>query len=174
MKDLKSLLHRLQARKLSLTAVLLVAISSAVAGAFAAIVVNTTSYNFTGEAGTLHQSSGAFTVTDNGLSVAINTFSTNETNTLTLAAGNWQVQNGITPGDWVDSVSFHMPSAATGTHIATIKVQNGGNTVAGTTIVTFVSGTWTTSASSTGTVTCYVDTGLTSLTSPLTLYVSIT
>lgn len=174
MKDLKPLIHRFQARKLSLAAVLLVAIASAVAGAFAAIVVNTSSYNFTGEAGTLHQSSGAFTVTDNGFSVAINTFTTNETNALTIAAGNWQVQSGITPGHWVDSVSFSMPSPATGTHVATIKVQNGGNTVTGTTIVTFVSGTWTTSASSTGTVTCYVDTGLTSITSPLTIYVSIT
>jgi hypothetical protein len=40
--------------------------------------------------------------------------------------------------------------------------------------VTFASGTWTTSASSTGTVTCYVDTGLTSITSPLTIYVTVT
>jgi PhoPQ-activated pathogenicity-related protein len=174
MKNLKSLLHQFKGRKLSLTAVVLIAIASAVAGAFAAIVVNTTSYNFAAEAGTLHQSSSAFTVTDNGFIVAINTFSNNQSNTLTLAAGNWQVQNAITIGHWIDSVSFSMPSPATGTHVATIKIQNGGGTVSGTTIVTFTSGTWTTSASSNGTVTCYVDTGLTSITSPLTIYVTVT
>ena len=175
MKNLKSLIQRFKARKLSATAVVLVAIASAVAGAFAAaIVVNTTSYNWSAEAGTLHQSSGTFTVTDNGFSVAINAFSTNATTGLTLAAGNWQVQNAVTVGHWIDSVSFVMNPASAGTHVATIKVQNGGGTVSGTTIVTFTSGTWTTSSSSTGTVTCYVDTGLTSITSPLTIYVNVT
>ena len=174
MKQLKPLIQRFKAKKLSSTAVLLVAIASAVAGAFAAtIVVNTTSYNFTAEQGTLHQSSGTFTVTDNGFSVAINAFSTNATTAFSIGAGNSQLQNAITVGHWVDSVSF-VPPATAGTHTATIKVQNGGNTVAGTTIVTFTSGTWTTTTSSTGTVTCYVDTGLTSITSPLTIYVSVT
>lgn len=175
MKNLRPLIQQFKAKKLSLVAVILVAIASAVAGAFAAtIVVNTTSYNWSAEAGTLHQSSGAFTVTDNGFSVAINAFSTNATTGLTLAAGNWQVQNAVTVGHWIDSVAFSMPSPAAGSHVATVKVQNGGGTVAGTTIVTFTSGTWTTSTSSTGTVTCYVDTGLTSITSPLTIYVNVT
>lgn len=175
MENLKPLVQRFKARKLSAVAVVLVAIASAVAGAFAAtIVVNTASYNWSAEAGTLHQSNGTFAVTDNGFSVAINAFSTNATTGFTLAAGNWQVQNAITVGHWIDSVSFVMSPASAGTHVATIKVQNGGGTVAGTTIVTFTSGTWTTSTSSTGTVTCYVDTGLTSITSPLTIYVNVT
>ena len=175
MKNLKPLIQRFKARKLSTTAVILVAIASAVAGAFAAtIVVNTTSYNWSAEAGTLHQSSGTFTVTDNGFSVAINAFTTNATTAFSVGAGNSQLQNAITLGHWIDSVSFVMNPASAGSHVATIKVQNGGNTVAGTTIVTFTSGTWTTTTSSTGTVTCYVDTGLTSITSPLTIYVSVT
>ena len=176
MENLKALLKRFKAKKVSSMAVILVAIASGVAGAFAAtIVVNTSSYNFSSEAGTLHQSSGAISATDNGFSVAINAFTNNQSNTLTLAAGNWQVQNTITKGDWIDSVAFTCPATcASGSHVTTIKVQNGGGTVAGTTIVTFTSGTWTTSSSSTGTVTCYVDTGLTSITSPLTIYVNVT
>lgn len=174
MRNLKHLIQRLRARKLSLTAVILVAVASAVAGAFAAIAVNTTTYNFTGEAGTFHQSSGTFTITDNGLLVAANTFTSNESSTLTIGSGSAQVQTAIAPGNWVESVSFHMGTPATGSHIATVKIQNGGGTVAGTTIATFTSGAWTTSSGSTGTVTCYVDTGQTSLTSPITIYASIT
>lgn len=175
MKNFKPLIQRFKARKLSASAVVLVAIASAVAGAFAAaIVVNTTSYNWSAEAGTLHQSSGTFTVTDNGFSVAINAFSTNMSTAFSPGASNSQVQNAITLGHWIDSVAFVMNPASAGTHVATIKVQNGGGTVTGTTIVTFTSGTWTTSTSSTGTITCYVDTGLTSITSPLTIYVNVT
>ena len=168
-------ISRLNAKKVPALMLVLVGLVGMVAGAMAAtIVVNTTSYNFSGESGTLHQSSGGFTIVDNGLSVAINTFSTNASTALTLVAGNWQVQDAVTLGHWVDSVSFSMPTPAAGTHTATIKVNNGGATVTGTTIVTLTSGTWTTSTSSTGTVTAYVDTGLTTITAPLTVYVSIT
>ena len=176
MKNLRTRVGRFKARKLSALAVMLIAVASAVAGAFAAtIVVNTTSYNWSSEAGTLHQSTGAISATDNGFSVAINGFTDNQSNTLTLAGGNWQVQNAITVGHWIDSVSFTCPATcASGSHVATIKIQNGGGTVAGTTIQTFTSGAWTTNGSSTGTITCYVDTTLSSITSPLTIYVSVT
>ncbi len=170
-------ISRLNSKKVPALLLVLVGIVGMVAGVLAAtIVVNTTTYNFTGEAGTLHQSSAVFTMTDNGLSVAINAFSTNASTAFTLGTGTYyQVQNAITLGHWVDSVAFSCPATCPSTtHTATIKINNGGTTVAGTTIVTFTSGTWTTNGSSTGTVTAYVDTGLTTITSPLTVYVSVT
>jgi PhoPQ-activated pathogenicity-related protein len=179
MEKLAQKIRRVSNRKIPVVAVIFISLVAMVAGAFAAtIVVDTTNFKFTGEAGTYHTSSGAFIIVDNGLTVAMNSFSDNTTNPIPLAGTNWQVQNAITPGHWVDSVSFHMPSpnaSNAGPHTATIKIQNDGTgTVAGTTIVNPTFAAWTTSATtSTGTVTVYLDTGQTTITSPLTIYVSI-
>ncbi len=175
MTSLRMRISHLNSKKVPALLLVLVGIVGMVAGVLAAtIVVNTTTYNFTGESGTLHQSSGLFAPTDNGLSVAINAFSTNATTAFTIGTGTYyQVQNTITKGDWVESVAF-TTTATSGTHTATIKINNGGSTVAGTTLVTLTSGLWTATGTSTGTVTAYVDTGLTTITSPLTVYVSVT
>jgi hypothetical protein len=76
----------------------------------------------------------------------------------------------------MDVVTFVMstPSATGSPHTATLTFRNGAGpkgTILGSAVT---SGAWTTSTSSTGTVTFYVDLGTQSLTSPVTAYISIT
>jgi len=70
-------------------------------------------------------------------------------------------------------LTFVMNTPGVSTHTATITARNGAGPE-GTSLVTVASGTWTTSGSSTGTVTFYVDLGTASLTAPVTVYVNVT
>ena len=73
----------------------------------------------------------------------------------------------------MDVLTFVMNTPAVGTHTATIIARNGAGPE-GTSLVTVTSGVWTTSGSSSGTVTFYVDLGTASLTAPVTVYVNVT
>jgi hypothetical protein len=128
----------------------------------------------TGEIGTYHTSTGTFTVTDTGLFVVANAASTNATTAITIAGTGIALNNALTAGDWMDVATFAMSTASAGTHTATLTFRNGvgpKGTILGATVT---SGTWTTTTSSTGTVTFYVDLSAQSLTSPITAYISIT
>ena len=176
MSNLKVRLSQLTTKKVPALALVVVAMLGMVVGVLAAnfAVSQTTT---TGEIGTYHNSSGTFTVTDTGLFVVANGASTNATTAITIAGTGIALNNALTAGDWMDVVTFVMnaPSATGSPHTATLTFRNGagpkGTLLAGSPVT---SGAWTTSASSTGTVTFYVDLGTQSLTTPVTVYVSIT
>src|SRR2546430_13206433 len=134
-------------------------------------LLNQTLYN--GEVGTYHNNTGVFTVTDNGLAVVANAASTNATSAITIAGSGIALNNALTGGHWMDVLTFVMNTPGVGTHTATIIARNGAGPE-GTTLVTVTSGVWTTSGSSSGTVTFYVDLGTASLTAPVTVYVNVT
>jgi hypothetical protein len=172
LSSLKVAISRITNKKVPALALVVVAIVGMVAGVLAAtITLNQTLY--TGEVGTYHNNTGVFTVTDTGLSVVSNTASTNATSPITIAGTGIALTNALTPGHWMDVLTFVMNTPAGSTHTATINARNGTGPQ-GTSLVTVTSGTWTTTTGSTGTVTVYVDLGTTSLTAPVTVYVNVT
>ncbi len=143
-----------------------------VAGVLAAtITLNQAIY--TGEVGTYHNNTGVFTVTDTGLSVVANAASTNATSAITIAGSGIALNNALIAGHWMDVLTFVMTTPGGSIHTATITARNGAGPE-GTSLVTVTSGVWTTSGSSSGTVTFYVDLGTASLTAPVTVYVNVT
>ncbi len=142
-----------------------------VAGVLAASVVN--QRTFTGEQGTLHTNAGTFTITDAGLAVVANAATDNSTAAFTIGSGNVVFNNALTAGHWMDVITFVDNSPATGTHTATIKFYDGSGPQGTQLGSTITSGTWTTSSTSTGTITFYVDLGATSLNSPITAYITV-
>jgi hypothetical protein len=175
MSNLKARLSQLTTRKVPALALVVCAMLGMVTGVLAAnFAVSQTST--TGEIGTYHTSSGTFTVTDTGLFVVANTASTNATTAITIAGTGIALNNALTAGNWMDVVTFVMstPSATGSPHTATLTFRNGSGPKGTTLGSAITSGTWTTSTSSTGTVTFYVDLGTQSLTSPVTAYISIT
>jgi len=172
MTSLKVRLSRVTAKKVPALALIVVGLVGMVVGVFAA-AISITPVNFTGETGTYHNNTGAFTVTDTGLFVASNSAATNATTAITIAGSGIALANAATAGHWMDVVTFVMNTPAAGTHTTTIAFRNGTGP-SGSSLVTVTSGLWTTTTSSTGTVTFYVDLGVTSLSGPVTAYVSVT
>lgn len=148
-----------------------VAMVGMVAGVLAASIVN--QRTFTGEQGTIHTNSGAFTVNDNGLAVVANGAADNSTNAITLTSGNVVLSNALTQGHWMDVITFADTGLVSGTHTATIKFYDGAGPQGTQLGSTITSGAWTTSAGSSGTITFYVDLATASLTSPVTAYVTV-
>ncbi len=95
-------------------------------------------------------------MTDTGLSPVANSASTNATSAITIAGTGVALNNALTAGHWMDVLTFVMSTPGVSTHTANITVRNGTGPQ-GSSLVTVTSGTWTTSGSSTGTVTFYVD-----------------
>ena len=172
MSSIRVAISRITTKKVPALTLVVVAIIGMVAGVLAATITLNQSV-FTGEVGTYHNNSGAFTVTDTGLSPVANAASTNATSAMTIAGSGIALNNALTAGHWMDVLTFVMTTPGVSTHVATITVRNGAGPE-GTSLVTVTSGTWTTSGSSTGTVTFYVDLGTASLTAPVTVYVNVT
>ncbi len=165
-------MSRITTKKVPALTLVVVGIVGMVAGVLAAtITLNQAVY--TGEVGTYHNNTGVFTVTDNGLSVVANAASTNATSAIAIGGSGMVLNNALIAGHWMDVLTFVMNAPGGGTHTATIAARNGAGPE-GTSLVTVTSGVWTTSGSSTGTVTFYVDLGTASLTAPVTLYVNVT
>ena len=172
MSSIRVAISRITTKKVPALTLVVVAIIGMVVGVLAAtITLNQAVY--TGEVGTYHNNSGAFTVTDTGLSPVANLASTNATSAITIAGSGIALNNALTAGHWMDVLTFVMTTPGVSTHVATVTVRNGAGPE-GTSLVAVTSGTWTTSGSSTGTVTFYVDLGTTSLTAPVTVYVNVT
>lgn len=172
LSSIKVAISRITTKKVPALMLVVVAIIGMVAGVLAAtITLNQAIY--TGEVGTYHNNTGSFTVTDTGLSVVANAASTNATSPITIAGTGWALNNALTAGHWMDVLTFVMSTPGVSTHTATISFRNGTGPQ-GTSLVTVTSGTWTTSGSSTGTVTFYVDLGTASLTAPVTVYINVT
>jgi len=172
MSSIRVAISRITTKKVPALTLVVVAIVGMVAGVLAAtITLNQAVY--TGEVGTYHNNTGAFTVTDTGLSPVANAASTNATSAITITGSGIALNNALTAGHWMDVLTFVMTTPGVSTHTATITARNGAGPE-GTSLVTVTTGTWTTSGSSTGTVTFYVDLGTASLTAPVTIYVNVT
>jgi hypothetical protein len=172
MSSIRVIVSRITTKKVPALTLVIVAIIGMVAGVLAAtITLNQTLY--TGEVGTYHNNTGAFTVTDTGLSVVANSASTNATAAIGIAGTGIALTNTLTAGHWMDVLTFVMSTPGSSTHTATITARNGTGPQ-GSSLVTVTSGVWTTTSGSTGTVTFYVDLGTTSLTAPVTIYVNVT
>ena len=172
MSNLSAKLSRVATRKVPVLALVVVAMLGMVAGVLAAnLTVNPTSN--TGEIGTYHTSSGTMTITDDGLGVVSNSAASSTAATFPASGNNNVVNNVLIAGHWFDSVTFTDTLTDNTAHTATITLRNGAG-VSGSLLVTATFTLTGPNAASTGTITAYVDTGATSLTSPITVYVTIT
>jgi len=162
---------KLTAKKVPALALLLVAVVGAVAGVLAASII-VTPKPYTGEIGTFHTNSGAVTVTDNGLGVVANTNATPATSA--SWPGPAQVNTALTAGNWFEKLSFTTSLATAGSHTATVTVNTGsGPEGTGITGSPFTFTLTTIAGTNSGTITAYIDTGATTLNSPVTVYVNI-
>jgi hypothetical protein len=172
MSNLRAKINKATSKKVPILALVVVAMFGMVAGVLAANLTVAQTSN-TGEIGTYHTSTGTMTITDNGLGVVANTAAAATSATFPTSGNNANVNNALTAGHWFDQVTFVDTLTDSSAHTATITVRN--NTgPAGTLLATATFTLTGPGASSTGTITAYVDTGATSLTSPVTVYVTIT
>jgi hypothetical protein len=172
MSNLRLKISQLTNKKVPVLALVVVAMLGMVAGVLAATMV-VTQTNYTGESGTYHNTTGTFSVVDNGLAVVANTIANNASTTVTFSTSTQQLYvNGITAGHWMDSLVFTPPATA-GSHVVTITVRSGTGALGPTTLASITTGTWTTNAN-TGAVTVYVDLTTFTLTAPVTIYVNVT
>lgn len=165
----------LGSRKRIAFALLAVALVAAVGGAYA-VSITISQVNYTGEQGTYHNNSGGITAVDNGLAPVANAVSSNMTTAVTWGATgtNKQVYNTLVAGDLLDYITFSTTLTNSSTHTATVTIRNGSGAL-GTTLVTATSGSWTApSSTSTATITMYIDLGVQTLTSPITVYITVT
>jgi hypothetical protein len=172
MSNLRAKISKATNKKVPVLALVVVAMFGMVAGVLAVNLTVTPTLN-TGEIGTYHTSTGTMTVVDNGLGVVSNSGAASAAATFPASTFNNNVNNGLTAGDWFDKITFTDTLTDSAAHTATVTIRDGTGP-AGTLVVSTSFTLTGPGATSTGTITAYVDTGLTSLTSPVTVYVSIT
>ena len=173
MSNLRVQISQATNKKVPVLALVVVAMLGMVAGVLAANIVANPVAN-TGEVGTYHTNAGSITTVDNGLGVVANSNATASGTTIFPTNGNNRnVNNALTAGHWFEQVTFTDTLADSTNHVATISVRNGSGP-GGTLLVAPTFTLTGPGVSSTGTITAYVDTGQTSLTSPVTVYVTIT
>ncbi|HEX4921828.1 MAG TPA: hypothetical protein VFV92_13955 [Candidatus Bathyarchaeia archaeon] len=156
-------------------AVATIAMLAAIGGAYA-VNIAITQISYSAEQGTYHNNSGGITATDNGLAPVANAITTNVTSAVTWGATgtNKQVYTTMTAGDLMDYITFSTTLNDSSTHTATVTIRHGAGAL-GSTIVTVISGTWTApSATSTATITMFIDLGAQTVSSPITVYVTVT
>jgi hypothetical protein len=172
MSNLRAKISQATNKKVPILALVVVAMFGMVAGVLAANLAVAPTTN-TGEIGTYHTSTGTMTVTDNGLGVVANTAVASAAATFPTSGNNNNVNNALTAGHWFDQITFTDTAVDSTAHTATVTIRNGAG-AAGTLLVTATFTLTGPGASSTGTITAYVDTTATTLTSPVTVYVTIT
>ncbi len=177
--SLRVRINQFATRKVPAISLVLMASIGMVVGVLAATMV-VSQNSKTAQGGTYNNSTGAITFTDNLLAVNANSITANSTLAFTWGATgtNKQVYYSTgassVAGDWVDSIVFSTTLTDGSTHTATVTVRTGTGAL-GTTLITFSTGTWTApSSTSTATITVYMDLGATTLTAPVTTYVSVT
>jgi len=172
MSNLRAKLSRATNKKVPILALVVVAMFGMVAGVLAATIVVTPVSN-TGELGTLHTNSGTMTVADDGLGVVSNAAAAVTSATFPASGNNNSVNNVLVAGHWFDQITFTDTLTDNAAHTATGIIRHGTGP-SGTLLVTATFTLTGPNASSNGTITAYVDTGVASLTSPVTVYISIT
>ena len=175
MESLKAKLLRIPNKRVPALALVVVALAGMVAGVIAASMT-VSQVNFQGEQGNYHSNTGAFTVTDNGLVVLANTLSTNATTMQVPASGNTDYRTATVAGNWAVNLTFQTSlfSAGATSHTVTVTFRSGsGSSAVGNSLQTFTGAIKEPTATSTGTVTLYIDLGTQSITSPVTAYVTV-
>ena len=177
MADLRVKLSRITTKKVPALTLIVVGLVGMVLGVFAASITVTTS-NFNGEIGTFHNNNGNVAITDKGLSVVANStvITNNSTATIGANGSNKNLYNGsaFTAGHWMDTLTIS-DSVDSSVHTVTIKISSGATApnsstpLAGGTVTLTI-----TAASTTGTITAYIDLGSSSVTAPITVYASST
>src|SRR5207245_10400634 len=171
MSNLRVKISQLTNKKVPVLALAVVAMLGMVAGVLAANLTVTPTTN-TGEIGTYHTSTGTMTIVDDGLGVVANSAAASASSTFPTSCNNNNANNALTAGDWFDKVTFTDTAADSTAHTATVTIRNGSGP-AGTLIISTSFTLTGPGAASTGTITSYVDTGVASLTSPVTVYITI-
>jgi len=172
MSNLRAKISKATNKKVSVLALVVVAMLGMVAGVLAANLTVTPTSN-TGEVGTYHTSTGTMTIADNGLGVVANSGGASPSATFPANGLNTDVSNALTAGHWFDKVTFEDTAATdSSAHTATVTIRSGSG-AAGTLVISTSFTLTGPGATSTGTITAYVDTGVTALTSPVTVYVTI-
>src|SRR5260370_12786669 len=123
MSSIRVAISRITTKKVAALTVVVVAIIGMVAGVLAAtITLNQAVY--TGEVGTYHNNSGAFTVTDTGLSPVANSASTNATSAITIAGTGIALNNVLTAAHSMDVLSYVISTPRGSNQHANTPVQN--------------------------------------------------
>jgi hypothetical protein len=176
MANIRILLSRASAKKVPALALIVVGLVGMVAGVLAASMTITQS-NYTAETGQYRTNSGTMSVNDQGLSIVTNAtgIGNNATATFGATGTNLKLYQGFTStaGHWMETIVFTDTASDNSPHTVTIKILTGGQVPSGTTSLATVSLTLTgPNASSTGTITVYVDLGTATITPPVSVYVS--
>ncbi|SRR5712692_1683252 len=171
MTNFRLKLSQLTAKKVPALALVAIAMLGMVAGVLAANLAIVTTTN-TGEIGTYHTSSGTMTITDDGLGVVANAAAASTSATFPATGNNLNVNNLLVAGHWFDQVTFVDTVTGSTAHTATVTLKNGAGP-SGTLLVTATFTLTDPGSASTGTITAFIDTGTASLTSPFTVYVTI-
>ncbi len=121
------------------------------------------------------RTTGTFTVTDNGLAVVANTAASNITSVTFGATGtNKALTNALTAGHWMDYIDFTTSLTDGSSHTVTVTIRSNTGPLGSTTLVSAQTATLVApGASSTAKITIYLDLGVTSITAPLTTYVTV-
>lgn len=177
MSSLRVKLSRITTKKVPALTLIVVGLVGMIAGVLAA-AVTVTNNTYNGEIGTYHNNTGNVAITDGGLSIVTNVagISSNTTATIGANGSNKNLYNGatFTAGHWMETLTIS-DSADSLAHTVTVKilngagVPNGGTSLAGGTITLTI-----TAASTTGTITEYIDLGVATITSPMSVYVNAT
>lgn len=177
MSSLRVKLSRITTKKVPALTLIVVGLVGMIAGVLAA-AVTVTNNTYNGEIGTYHNNTGNVAVTDGGLSIVTNVagISANTTATIGANGSNKNLFNGstFTAGHWMETLTIS-DSVDSTAHTVTIKVMNGagvpngGTSLAGGTITLTI-----TAASTTGTITEYIDLGVATITAPMSVYVNAT
>jgi hypothetical protein len=175
MANIRVLLSRASAKKVPALALIVVGLVGMVGGVLAASLT-VTENNYNGEQGIYHNSTGDFSVIDNGLAVVANTQATNDTTALQIPTSGTQgpvAGTALTAGHWAAEFTFNETTLHSGaSHGLTITIRNGAGSI-GTTLITYTGTIKEPSAASTGGTILVLDLGQSSLTSPLTVYINL-
>ncbi len=176
MSRLRLKISHLTSRRVPALSLIGVALAGMVVGVFAASII-VTQNSFTGETGTFNNNTGTMTVTDNGLSILASAGGVTANTTATFgASGNQNLYSGatFTAGHWVDTIVFTNTATDSIAHTVKITIKTGTGAT-GTTLASFpVTLTLTGAGATSGTITATFDLGTTSITAPMTVYVTST
>ncbi|SRR6058998_2149646 len=175
MKNIRMTISRINAKKVPALSLVLVAIVGAVVGVIAGSIT-VTQLSYQGEQGTYHNTTGAFTVVDNGLQVVANGAAANYVNNTQITGSDQPFNaNALVAGHWVDSFSFSTSLTDGSSHKITVTIRDGAGTVGAILLAYGSSSTFVKAPSSAlaGTVTLFFDFGASPITTPITAYVTV-
>jgi hypothetical protein len=176
MANIRILLSRASAKKVPALALIVVGLVGMVAGVLAASMTITQT-NYTAETGQYRTNSGTMSVNDQGLSIITNATGVSNNATATFGGTGSNVDlfpgSSFTAGNWMETIVFKDTATDNSAHTVTIKILSGGQVPSGTTsLATVILTLHGPGSSSNGTVTTYIDLGTTSITPPVSVYVS--